>query len=66
MYYVSDGVMGLYLTTCEKNHVLLVYVNKGNKAGWPKKKATIGIGWGYYSKKYATTLILLRWVHFCN
>ena len=27
--------------------------------GWTKKNATLGIGWGYYSKKYASTLILI-------
>ena len=31
-----------------------------NDTGWTKKNATLGIGWGYHSKKYAATLILIR------
>ena len=34
--------------------------NASLSTGWTKKNATLGIGWGYYSKKYATTLILIR------
>ena len=44
------------------NDMIVSHSKKINhfSTGWTKKNATLGIGWGYYSKKYATTLILIR------
>ena len=54
----------------QKEQFITTWMHPGSKkwhlmdyiitTGWTKKNATLGIGWGYYSKKYATTLILIR------
>ena len=42
----------------KKTALILYFLPRNNRVA--QKNATLGIGWGYYSKKYATTLILIH------
>ena len=53
---ISVYISVCYLCTLAVSELIIIIYT----TGWTKKNATLGIGWGYYSKKYATTLILIR------